>query len=425
MNDKRSEVKVGAVALVGIALFMAIISFLGTFSFAGSGYDLSVLYNEVGGLKEGHAVRYAGVDVGTVRTVKVEGNQVAAVLKIKEGIQIPEGAVFSLGADGMLGEKFVAITPPAVLSGRYLEAGQTIKGAPGTGLDEFMASAAKALEKVEGVADALNNVLGDEAVQQSMRDGFLNLNEISANLNTFSRVMAEVAISNQQEVSTMITELSSMAVRMNSVATHLESIVSSADNNGETGKNVAEMANNLALASARIEKMSASLEKVVTDPKTEADLQETIRNAKETSQKANQILDTFGTARFQADVQYNDKNNDWLSNMGVTVRPSEDNFVYAGVYDLGGENKLDLQFGRELNDFGVRAGAMQGKFGVGMDYHFSDSFRVFTDIYDFDDTKVKVGGEIFLQPNFSLVGGTLDVRKKGSDQAYVGVRSYF
>ena len=46
-----SEVKVGAVALGALAIFMAIISFLGTFSFAGGGYRMSVLYDQVGGLK--------------------------------------------------------------------------------------------------------------------------------------------------------------------------------------------------------------------------------------------------------------------------------------------------------------------------------------------------------------------------------------
>lgn len=425
MNGERSEVKVGAVALGGIALFMAIISFLGTFSFAGSGYELAVRYNEVGGLKDGHVVRYAGVDVGTVRQVKVDGNQVIAVLKIKDGIKIPEGAIFSLGADGMLGERFVSINPPAKISGQYLENGQTVNGVQGAGLDEFMTSAAKALEKVEGVSDALNNVLGDKAVQQSMRDGFLNLRDISANLNTFSRVMAEVAVSNQQELNGMITELSQMAVRMNSVATHLESIMQGADNNGETGRNVAMMANNLALASERIEKMSATLEKVVTDPQTEQDLRETITNAKSASQKANKILGTLDTARFQTDIRYNDKANDWSSNLGVTLRPQDNSFVYAGVYDIGERNKLDLQFGREMNALDVRMGVMQGDFGLGFDYRVSPSFRLFTDIYDFNDTKIKVGGELFFNPNLSLIGGTMDARKKGSDAAYVGVRSYF
>ena len=420
-----SEVKVGAVALGALAIFMAIISFLGTFSFAGGGYRMSVLYDQVGGLKEGHVVRYAGVDIGTVRAVNVEGNKVHAILKIKEGIKIPHGSNFSIGADGMLGEKFVAILPPAKMDGRFIEPGEEVQGSQGAGLDEFMASSAKVLEKVEGIADALNNVLGDKEVQKSMRDGFLNARDISSNLNTFSRVMAEVAVDNQKDMTVMISQLSQMAERMNSVATHLDSIVAGADNNGQTGKDMAAMAQNLATASARVEKMTGVLEKVVTDPKTEKDLRATLQNAKETSEKANRMLGTLETAQFKAEALYNDKNSDWLPNMGVTLRPRDESFVYLGAHDIGGNDKLDLQFGRDINDFSLRLGATQGKFGVGLDYRVGSSFKLYTDVYDFDDTKVKVGGEFMLKPNLSLIGESLDVSGSGSDNAYVGVRTYF
>jgi len=420
-----SEVKVGAVALGAIAIFMAIISFLGTFSFAGGGYRMSVLYDQVGGLKEGHVVRYAGVDVGTVRAVNVDGNKVHAVLKIKEGIRIPQGSNFSIGSEGMLGEKFVAILPPEKLNGRFIEPGEEVTGSPGAGLDEFMASSAKVLEKVEGIADALNNVLGDKEVQKSMRDGFLNARDISANLNTFSKVMAEVAVDNQKDMTVMIRQLTQMSERMNNVAEHLDSIMAGADNNGQSGKDLALMARNLATASERVEKMTGVLEKVVTDPKTENDLRDTLKNAKETSEKANRVLSTLETSRFQAEALYNDKNGDWLTNMGVTLRPKEKSFVYLGAHDMGGSDKLDLQFGRDINDISLRLGATQGKLGVGFDYRIGNSFKLFADVYDFDETKVKVGGEYMFNPSLSLVGESLDVTGHGSDNAYVGIRTYF
>ncbi|MDD4084482.1 MAG: MlaD family protein [Acidaminococcaceae bacterium] len=420
-----SEVKVGAVALGALAIFLAIISFLGTFSFAGGGYGMSVIYDQVGGLKEGHVVRYAGVDVGTVRAVNVEGNKVEASLKIREGIRIPQGSQFSIGADGMLGEKFVAISPPSVLTGSYIGVGEKVKGSQGAGLDEFMAASGKVLEKLEGIADALNNVLGDKEVQQSMRDGFMNARDISANLNTFSRVMAEVAADNQKEISVMIVQLSRMAERMNNVATHLDSILAGADNDGQTGRDLAAMSQNLARASERVEKMTATLEKVVTDPKTESDLRATIKNAKETSEKANKVLTTLESSRFQAEALYSDKRGDWLNNMGVTLRPSGNGFVYLGADDIGDGSKLNLQFGRDVDDFAFRLGSMRGKFGVGVDYRLSSSFKVYTDVYDFDETKVKVGGEYMFNPKISLVGESLDVTGHGSENAYVGVRTYF
>ena len=90
-----NEVKVGALTLGGIGLLAGIITFLGAFSFSGSGYKLQISYPQVGGLMPGHVVRYAGVQVGTVKEVNVNGDSVDVVADINKDIKIPKGAVFS------------------------------------------------------------------------------------------------------------------------------------------------------------------------------------------------------------------------------------------------------------------------------------------------------------------------------------------
>ena len=54
---------------------------------------------------------------------------------------------------------------------------------------------------------------------------------------------------------------------------------------------------------------------------------------------------------------------------------------------------------------------MQGEFGVGLGYNIADSFRLYTQVYDFDDTKVKLGGELKINDNFSLLGEQTDLRQ--------------
>ena len=79
-----NEVKVGALTLGGIGLLAGIITFLGAFSFSGSGYKLQISYPQVGGLMPGHVVRYAGVQVGTVKEVNVNGDSVDVVADINK-----------------------------------------------------------------------------------------------------------------------------------------------------------------------------------------------------------------------------------------------------------------------------------------------------------------------------------------------------
>ena len=253
-----NEVKVGALTLGGIGLLAGIITFLGAFSFSGSGYKLQISYPQVGGLMPGHVVRYAGVQVGTVKEVNVNGDSVDVVADINKDIKIPKGAVFSLGSDGILGERFVDVLPPVKMTGQYIHPGDKLEGEQGTGLDEFMNASSKVLAKVEGIAEALNNVFGDPEVQRSMRDGFVNARDISNNMNTFTKVMADVAVANQQEINLMVQQMSEMAVRMNNAASQMENIMVET-NKGGAGQNMARIIENLANASGRIEKAHADV----------------------------------------------------------------------------------------------------------------------------------------------------------------------
>lgn len=419
-----NEVKVGALTLGGAGLLAGIITFLGAFNLSSGGYELKISYPQVGGLMPGHVVRYAGVQVGTVKKVNVHGENVDVVADINEEIKIPQGAVFSLGSDGILGERFIDIHPPIKMTGQYINPGDTLSGQPGAGLEEFMTASSKVLEKVEGIAEALNNVFGDPEVQRSMRDGFINARDISNNMNTFTKVMADVAVANQNEITTLIHQMSEMSLRLNNAASQMENIMVET-NKGGAGQNMARIIENLANASGRIEKATELLEKVSTDPQTEEDIKATIHNARQASDKANRMLGVLDTAKMQADVVHSAKGNEWRSNLGVTFTPKEDTFMYVGGYDIGGANKLDLTLGKHFGPAAVSMGAMQGEFGVGFDYKLGHAFKLYSQVYDFDDTKVKVGGELKLSDNFSLLGEQTDVRKGNKSNTYVGIRSYF
>ena len=45
-------------------------------------------------------------------------------------------------------------------------------------------------------------------------------------------------------------------------------------------------------------------------------------------------------------------------------------------------------------------------------------------LYDFDDSKVRLGGEVRVTDNLSVYGESMDLKGNKSD-TYVGVRSYF
>ena len=95
-----------------------------------------------------------------------------------------------------------------------------------------------------------------------------------------------------------------------------------------------------------------------------------------------------------------------------------------GGYDIGEANKFDFVMGHKMGNTAVSMGAMQGELGVGLSYDLSRDFKLYSQLYDFDNAKVRVGGELRLTDNFSLYGETMDVRGTKRD-TYMGVRTYF
>ena len=419
MKTPTNEIKVGALTLGGLAIFLLIISFLGVFSFTGSGYRMDIIYDEVNGLKIGNEVRFAGVPVGKVESLRVDGTKIRTVVKIDSKNKIPVNSRFSIGMDGVLGTKFVSIEPPLVADGTSYRGGEQVIGVEPKGLDQFMESSTKVLSKLEGIADAFNNVFGDKEVQKSMRQGFVQAGEIAKNLNTFTKVMADSATTNQKEIATMVTQLKEMSVNMNQ-------LVTTANDNGATGQNVANMASDMADASRQIKEMAHSLNSVVSDPKTKKDLKETLHNASETSAKANKILSVVTNAKVQADVMYNNKEHKWRTDAGAKLPLQNDGFIYIGGADIGDANRLDLHYNRKLNkQFWMRAGVMEGEFGVGMDYNITPQLKLFTDFYDFTDAKWRLGAEYALTKNLSIIGQSFDIAGNGSETTYLGVRTTF
>lgn len=422
-----SEVKVGAVTLTGAAILAGIITFMGAFTFGKHGYDLQIDYPQVSGLMQGNMVRYAGVKVGTVKQVDVAPDKVAVTAEIDDNIKIPVGAKFSIGSDGLMGEKFIDVQPPAKLGQGVISPGSTIQGQGAGGMDAFFNSTDELMDKLNHIATAVDNVLGDKDVQNSIREGLITSRDISKNLNVFSKVMADAALANQQDLAVMTGQMADLSKRMNNVVQHMESIMEGADNNGETGRNIAEMAEHLAATSQRVENVVKVLETFATDPATADALKETLYHTKSASERADRMLGTLDNAKLHADVGRSVQGGPgkaWRANLGVEFDPTPNNYIYAGAYDMGNTNKLDLIAGQRLGDGSVSLGAMQGEFGVGLSYDIGKAFRVYSQAYDFNDTKVRLGGEINVTNNVAVYGESMNLRGSRRD-TYVGVRSRF
>lgn len=77
----------------------------------GKGYDIQATFSNSGGLKVGSGILIAGVDVGRVKSIALENYQAQIVMTLRSDLKIQEDAIASIKTKGLIGEKFIEITP--------------------------------------------------------------------------------------------------------------------------------------------------------------------------------------------------------------------------------------------------------------------------------------------------------------------------
>ncbi|MBI4687452.1 MAG: outer membrane lipid asymmetry maintenance protein MlaD [Nitrospirae bacterium] len=107
------EIVAGIFLLIGMAALGYISIKLGRLEvIGGKGYTVYAEFEKVGGIKPGAVVEMAGVEVGKVKSVKLNGNYQALVeIKIDENITLQDDAIASVKTKGIIGEKYIYITP--------------------------------------------------------------------------------------------------------------------------------------------------------------------------------------------------------------------------------------------------------------------------------------------------------------------------
>lgn len=421
------EAKVGAFTFLGVGLLIGIMVMLNGIKLGGNqGYSLSIGFPQAVGLTSGNDVCYAGVAVGKVESVEPSGAGVVADVHIEKDVKIPRQSTIVVTSNGVMGGKFINIVPDkdANFDDCYVS-GDFAYGLQEATMDDMMVNINSAVMKVQTLLDSMNQVLGDKETQQALKDVSLNMRNITANIDSLTATLANMAEVNQGDVRQMAQNLNHMTGSLMRAADSLEVLVSTFNGNGETGTNLKEAIANLSATSKRIDNMAASLEGVVTDPQVADDLKATLHNVRSVSQRADKMMGTVSEIELNPSVEtmYSGKENNWQTNMGVDIRPTEDSLLRLGLNDIGENNRVNVQGGMYNGSFGARAGVIDSKAGVGVD--IGNKLQLSVDGYDPNDFKLKSRLQYEIAKDTYVFTQVNDINKSDTRATYFGLRRSF
>lgn len=112
MRHRGVEIAVGLFVLAGlIALGYLSIRLGGVDFFDTANYAVTARFTSVSGLTEGASVEMAGVRIGKVQRIGLRDDEAVVTLRIDNGIKLTRDTIASIRTKGLLGEKYILISP--------------------------------------------------------------------------------------------------------------------------------------------------------------------------------------------------------------------------------------------------------------------------------------------------------------------------
>jgi phospholipid/cholesterol/gamma-HCH transport system substrate-binding protein len=127
MRKFAMETTVGIFVVLGLVLIGYMTIKLGHVTFFGDdSYSLYARFTSVSGLRAGNPVKMLGMEVGRIKALTIDQEDLKAVveIRIKNGIKIYDDAFASIKTEGLIGDRYLSIDPGG--GGSLLSSGKTI-----------------------------------------------------------------------------------------------------------------------------------------------------------------------------------------------------------------------------------------------------------------------------------------------------------
>ena len=443
-SSRQTEIKVGIFTLIGLALVVALGIFIADIDLSGNrGYTLQVFFKTADGLGVGNQVRYAGIRAGKVEKIELMPHGISVTLKMDPGVKVPKGSIVSLGTEGLVGSKYVAIQPPEEVSQEFLPPDSKLIGTSPPSIDDMMASATRLVGQLEQTVGNVNEIAGSEETKIAIKTAIKNIGLITDNLRMATESLNRMSTGSEGDMRAIVQNLRATSDDMRQVVGTANRMLTTVDDNGKGAEDIRQMLTDMKSIVQRMDKIAASVEGLATDPNTISDVKATIRNASETSAKINRLLGgnqstgsdkvdkgsgtekkkTSSRSFFEggAEMSYSADEKDWRGDANISI--GGDRYVRIGAQDIGEDNHFELQGGTWKGPIGFRAGVFESRLGVGVDWQASKRFKVSVDGYDPNDFKYRVRGEYDVTDSTSVFGQFYG--KDRSSSTYFGIRQRF
>ena len=226
------EGSVGLLVLLGIGVFVGVGLWLSRFSAASSSYKVIVEFADAAGIQKGATVRFRGVKIGRINSVRPGPNGVEVEIDVNQpDLIIPRDVVVEANQSGLISESMIDITPrkplpPGIQVANALSSncnptlvvcnGTHLKGEIGVSVDELIRYSSR-----------LADVYSQPKVFANVNQAVNNASVAAVGVTKLTNDLDRLAKSTEQKLDTFAAAANSVQKTANQVSTSTTQLTAS------------------------------------------------------------------------------------------------------------------------------------------------------------------------------------------------------
>jgi phospholipid/cholesterol/gamma-HCH transport system substrate-binding protein len=304
-NSNTQNLRLGIFVILGIAIFVAAVYFIGNRQnlFGNNSVIISV-FKDVSGLQRGNNVRFAGVNVGTVKDIEIiNDTSIAVSMRVDERTMnlIRKNSLATITSDGLVGsmvvnllpgENYAAPSPPIEFGDTIASISKIATADMLTTLNTTNENAAlltadllkitNSINKGEGTLGAL---IKDEEMANNFKKSIEGLQHTTQNIsgmvNRINNIINEVSY--KESVAGVLLSDTTAAKQIEGIITNLEI----------SALQISNMTTNLEQVSYDIRKGEGTLDYLLNDPEAVNKLDTTLENIENATKKFDESMEAL------------------------------------------------------------------------------------------------------------------------------------
>jgi phospholipid/cholesterol/gamma-HCH transport system substrate-binding protein len=430
-----TEAKVGLVAVAAFVVALA-----GAVIFLSGGpselleprYVIRLRVNNAGGMVEGAPVQMAGVRIGEVGTIGLlPSGQAEIVLRIRSRIAIPQGSRFAIGTTGLLGERFVTISPGPPTA-PPLPPGSVVAGQDPFTVEDVVGRVTAVARQAEDALRHVNRLIGDPELSRALAEAVRNtraatrvMRQVAETVDRMTRTLERTAA---RDVPAVVASVRATADDLAATAREMRALAEAVGAGGRTAQQVREAVAAVQRAAHGIDRMVQDLQGVINESEVRrvraslneaetavTEARQAVGEARALIQRADRVVERVHRViperlelpelrtsyRLQYELWYTTRLGHDIT---FTLLPEAPRRYIFAWRDVGMGNRIGLQVGQWLQHPPVflRYGLVDSQLGAGVDYGVPPGPVYSLDLSNLNRLTLNVYASYFLHRDYGI-----------------------